>query len=288
MRRLVFLTALAAASLVAATATASSTITAPPTTYTSPSGDSGTAPDIVGASATNDDHGLYTLTTTFAGAFGTNGMLIFLDTDRNASTGDAAGAEYVIVGAPGSSTMLQWSASANDFVDATSKSSLTFSVSSDGKTTTTTINKSDIGNTNAFDFGLLSVDGAADPNADLDRPRRRDRLVRTTRRRSFTLSVGSSHPTAAKAGGAWTVSMSRDPLRHERHRRLRGHVSRAAARWARSLAVASHAFVVRRRSTSAECVFKVPKADKHKKLHATVTVSENGQTATQSFSATAK
>ena len=58
----------------------------------------------------------------------------------------------------------------------------------------------------------------------------------------------------------------------------------------KKLAVASHSFVSAGggSGSTANCTFRVPKADKHKKLSATVTISENGQSATKSFAATAK
>ncbi len=73
-------------------------INAPPTNFTDPTGDSGTAPDITNVSVTNDDHGLYTFTISFATPYvNADTLALAIDSDNNDNTGDpqALGADYV-------------------------------------------------------------------------------------------------------------------------------------------------------------------------------------------------
>ena len=290
MRRLALLAALAAAALAAAAATASSTITAPPSTFTDPAGDSGTAPDLTNVAVTNDDHGLYTFTITFATTYGdAAGLQIFLDTDKNAGTGDpnSGGADYVFIDdhASHSFDLLSWGGS--DWQEPASLTTASVVIGSDTKSIVLNVNKSELGNSTGFNFFVISTDGDGSDGHFDDAPSGSGSFAYGLQS-VFTLSVGSSHATAAKAGGTWTVSMS--AVRSDTNATVgsEASVTCSATMGSKHLAVASHAIVSSGGSSTAQCVFKVPKADKHKKLTATITVSDNGQTATQSFSATAK
>ncbi len=289
MRRLVFFSALVAASLLAATATASSRVTAPPSTFTDPTGDSGTAPDVTNVSVTNDDHGNYTFTVAFAAAYGdAGGVQLFLDTDKNPATGDpqSTGTDYIFLDdhASHSFDLLAWSGS--DWQEASGGDTASVTVASDLKSVVFTINKSDLGNTTGFNFFVVSTDGDGSAGHFDDAPSGSGSWSYSAQA-VFTLSVSASHQTAAKAGGVWAVGVS--VARSDTNAAVGSEATITCTGTAGSAKLAaSHAFVSTGGTSVETCVFKVPKADKHKKLHGTITVSENGQTVTQSFTTTAK
>ena len=206
MRRLIFLATLAAAAVFAATAGA---VTAPPSTYTDPTGDAGTAPDISTISATNDDHGLLTITVGFATPYTASAILsIFVDSDKNGSTGDpnALGADYLLIDDYSSHTygLLSWQN--NDWADA-ADSTMGVVVASDNMSITFTINKSDLGDTSGFNFFVLSSDGSFDAGHVDDAPSGAGAFAYNLQT-VFALATGSFHDGSAKAGGTWTVSAS--------------------------------------------------------------------------------
>jgi hypothetical protein len=288
VRRLIVIAALVAAAVVVSSARA---ITAPPTNFTDATGDSGTAPDIATVAVTNDDHGLYTFTIGFATPYVNNADVeLFLDTDNNASTGDqqAGGADYAFVDDYASHSYELASWQSNDFAEAASPTAGVV-VSSDNKTVTMTINKSDIGGSTGFNFFVLSSDGTFDTGHTDDAPSGTG-LFSYSAQTVFTLAAAASHDGAARAGGTWTVSMR--AVRSDTNGTVgsEGTIACKATAGSKKLAVVSHSFVSAGGGggSTAVCTFRVPKADKHKKLRATETVSESGEAATKSFAATAK
>jgi hypothetical protein len=286
VRSLIVLVALAAAAVFASTAAA---ITAPPTTYADPSGDGGTAPDITGISVTNDDHGLYTFNVTLATPYSdTAGAEIFFDADQNTGTGDQIGAEYVLLDDHASHSFFLYKWSGSQWQEA-SASTADVSVAADNMSITFAINKSDLGNVTQYNFFVLSTDGDGSTGHYDDAPSGSDWFTYGYKT-VFTLASGSSHDGAAKAGGTWSVSMS--AVRSDGNGTVgsEGTIACKATAGSKKLAVVSHSFVSAGGGggSTAVCTFRVPKADKHKKLRATVTVSESGETATKSFAATAK
>ena len=286
MRRLIVLAALAAAAVVVSTASA---ITAPPKTFTDETGDSGTAPDISGVSVTNDDHGLYTFTISFATPYtNTDTLAMAIDSDTNDNTGapQALGADYIFADdyASHSFDLAVWQST--DFAEAP-HSTANVVIASDNKSMTMTINKSDLGGSTGFDFFLLATDGVSfDPGHTDDAPSGAGEFTYSAQT-VFTLSAGTSHDGAAKAGGTWTVSMS--AVRSDTHASVgsEGTIACKATEGSKKLAVVSHSFVSSGGGggSSAVCTFRVPKKPKHAAVHATVTVSDAGQSASKSFTA---
>ena len=284
MRRLMVLAvAVAAACFVVSTAGA---ITAPPTPFSDPSGDAGTAPDITGISVTNDDHGLYSFVVTFATPYtDTAGLALFLNTDQNGATGNSFGAVYLFADDHGSHSFDLYSWSNSDWNEA-AHTTADVSVASDNMSATFSVNKSDIGNVTKFDFFLLSLDQDGSDGHFDDAPSG-DGWFTYNYQTVFTLSAGSSHDGAAKAGGTWTVSMN--AVRSDTNATVgsEGSIACKATEGSKKLAVVSHAFVSSGGGggSSAVCTFRVPKSPKHAALHATVTVSDAGQSASKSFTA---
>jgi hypothetical protein len=289
VRRLIVLAVVAAAAAVVVSGAGA--ISSPPTNFTDATGDSGSAPDIATVAVTNDDHGLYTFTIGFATPYANaDTIAIVIDSDNNQGTGDpqALGADYVFVDdyASHSFDLASWQSS--DFGEA-SHATANVVVSSDGKTVTMSINKSDLGGTSGFNFYLVASDGTFATGHTDDAPSGNGAFSYSAQT-VLALSVGASHNGAAKAGGTWTVSMS--AVRSDTNKTVgaEGTISCKASEGSKKLAVVSHAFVSAGGGggSSAVCTFRVPKTPKHANVHATVTVTAAGQSATASFSAKTK
>lgn len=289
MRRLIVLAVAAVAAAVIVSSAGA--ITAPPTNFTDATGDSGSAPDMATIAVTNDDHDLYTFTIGFATPYANSAVVeLFLDTDKNASTGDlkAGGADYVLVDdyASHSFDLVSWQS--NDFAE-TAHATAGVVVAPDGKSVTMTVNRSDLGGSTGFNFFVLVSDGTFD-TGHLDDAPSGTGLFAYSAQTIFTLAPGAWQDGAAKAGGTWTVTMS--AVRSDTKATVgpEATVACKATAGAAKLALVSHGFVSGGGGggSTAVCVFRVPKADKHKKLRATVTVSESGQSATKAFAATAR
>jgi hypothetical protein len=280
VRRLIALAALVGAAVVVSSAGA---ITAPPLSFSDPSGDAGTAPDITSISVTNDDHGQYTITLTFATPYGNAaGALIFLDTDQNASTGSVDGAEYAFADDHASHSFVLYSWG-NGTWNQTADSTAAVTIANDNMSIMFTVNKSEIGNSTRFNFFAISIDGdGADGHFDAAPSGSGDFTYNS--QTVFTLSLGATHDGAAKAGGTWTVSMS--AVRSDTKTAVGSEASIAcsAKDGSKKLAVVQRAFV----GTSAVCTFRVPKTPKHASLLASVSVTDGGQTLTKGFTATTR
>src|SRR6185295_13766027 len=102
------------------------------TTFNDSVGEDVNAPDITSVVVSNDDAGLITFQVNISNRPALTPdmyMLVFLDTDQNASTGatDFIGAEYAIELDPGAVTLFQWNGT--DFTQASSQASLTYAYS---------------------------------------------------------------------------------------------------------------------------------------------------------------
>jgi hypothetical protein len=266
---------LAAACLVASTAGA---ITAPPKTYADATGDAGTAPDIARVTVTNDDHGLYRFVVSFATPYSADAEIsLFLDTDQNGATGDKYGADYLFRDdhAAHSFNLSSWKGS---YWLAIPHTSANVAIAPDNMSMTFTVNKSDLGNATKFNFFVNSLEGAGNAgNSDVAPDSGRFTYARQA---VFTLSVGSSHDGAAKAGGTWTVSMQAVRSDTKATVGSEGSIACKATEGSKTLALVSHTF--------GSCTFRVPKTPKHAALHATISVSDGGQSASKSFTAKTK
>jgi hypothetical protein len=128
-----------------------------PATFTDTSNDGGTAPDIRTVVVSNDAAGKYTFRINVGQLTLPSNVLILvlMDTDQNATTGNA-GFDYVFAcdESNGSFALLQWNGSSLVAAPAT-----TFSVTDDSTGLTASFNKSDIGNSSAMNFAVASVEG---------------------------------------------------------------------------------------------------------------------------------
>lgn len=244
----------------------------PPVTFNDPQGDSGTAPDIVKTTVATDGS-KYFFTFTFVTPYGDNSnLLIYLDTDQNKSTGDPNGFDYLLQ----SGSLEMWDATAQDFEPVTSEP---FAVTNGGLTVVTSVNLADIGNAKAFDFEAQSLDGAGGVG-HMD-----------TTAGQWTGAGASPFQTAgshqSQANGKWSVEVSAlgsstIPAGTKGAITCKGKAGKKALAVARKLAIPTA------NGVNGVCVFTVPKAAKHKKLTAAVTVSIAGSTAAKTFTTTAK
>jgi hypothetical protein len=158
-----------AAMLAAATSLAALVMTLPAgatgsQTYTDPTGDSGTAADLTSVIVSNDDAGLLTIALKFANRTALTADDVFIvafDTDKNARTGSQAGTEYII-GVDGSDQSFglgKWNGTTFDgnVPQDTLKTS-------DGMTFQ--INRSELGNPNAFDFYVVALSNSSEASDD--------------------------------------------------------------------------------------------------------------------------
>jgi hypothetical protein len=119
------------------------------------SGDSGTGPDVTSVNVSNDDSGKLTLQVSFSNrpTLAAQDLIVIpLDTDLNAGTG-SSGFDYLFVATQANWGLGVWNGSA--FVGTPAS---TFSASFGGGIMTFTGNRSDLGNTNGFNF-LVQTSG---------------------------------------------------------------------------------------------------------------------------------
>jgi hypothetical protein len=280
VRRLIALAALVGAAAVVSSAGA---VTAPPLSFSDPSGDAGTAPDITGISVTNDDHGQYTITLTFANPYGAAaGAGILFDTDQNGSTGDVFGAEYLLEDdhASHSFDLAVWS---NGAWQSTPETTAGVTVANDNMSVTFFVNKSEIANATKFNFVALSFDGDGSAGHYDTAPSGSGDFTYNAQT-VFTLSLGTTRDGAAKAGGTWTVSMSAVRSDTKTAVGSEASIGCSAKEGPKKLAVVQRIFV----GTSAVCTFRVPKTPKHASLLASVSITDAGQTLTKGFTATTR
>jgi hypothetical protein len=249
---------------------------APPVNFVDPTGDSGTAPDITKVSIGLTDAGRYQFTVAFATPYGANSnLLVYLDTDKNPQTGDTNGADYLL-----SPAGLQvWDTAAQSWEPSAQES---FSVASNGLTVMTSVAPADIGSPKGFDVIVQSLDGAGGAG-------HMDTAVGqwTGQQAVGKMTVASSHQSAAKAGGTWSVEATAIPAGVSLAG-AKGTVKCVATAGTKKLTVVRQVAVLTPGGVSGICIFAVPASAKHKKLAAAVALSIAGESATQKFTATAK
>ena len=141
-------------------------------TFNDSVGEDAAAPDITSIAVSNDDAGLITFQVNISNRPALTPdmfLLVFLDTDQKASTGDpdSLGADYAIDLEPGSVGLFQWNGT--NFIQAPSQTSLTFAYATTGATIR--VSAADLGRAKGISFGVeavsgVAVDAAGNPNFD--------------------------------------------------------------------------------------------------------------------------
>jgi hypothetical protein len=144
-----------AAAIVAAAAFAFPGV-ASATVFNDTAADSGTAGDVTSLEVTNDARGRVTFRLTFGNR--PNGLepedfvVVFLNTDRNAATGDPEGDDFALQFSQGAFLVRGWTGSQFAAVEAPEAVA-----TSRGGTITLTLPKADLGNTAGFEIVVFSV-----------------------------------------------------------------------------------------------------------------------------------
>ena len=254
-------------------------------------GEDAAAPDITSVDVSNDDAGMLTFQINISNRPALTSdmfLLIFLDTDQNASTGDpgAVGAEYVIELDPGTVGMFQWNGT--DFVQAASQTSLTYAYGTTGATIH--VSAADLGKTKALDFGVIAFSGLvndASGNPDFTNvktdqaPDREHGFFSYQILTKLVLSVTAftTSPKPVKAGKPFSASLAADendtggPVQS-------GTVACAATIAGKRITAATHVVT----NGVASCVWRIPKTAKGKTIRGTITLTVQGVQAVRSFS----
>jgi hypothetical protein len=267
---------------------------ASPSVFTDPTGDAGTAADIATVSVSNDANNQITFQINFASAAtSTDGVDIYIDSDRNASTGDpnTAGAEWDLYQNWADHTFAVGTWNGSSWVDAPSSSTASVAYKTDGTQETFTINASEIGNTTGFNFWVDSYDGSGGSGHDDQAP---DGLPLW----SYNLSTSSSTvqltvlhldaPKTVRAGHTYEVVMFVQRSDTGGFLGSEGDLSCRATvggKTLHSVAVVVTLTYNGTKVSGAICDVKVPKTARGKVLRGTITASYQGVKVTKPFSA---
>jgi hypothetical protein len=254
------------------------------TTYTDPTGDSTTAPDLTSVVVANDPAGNVSFRVNVANQptlAADADVLLVLDADRNPGTGQD-GFDYLVVfsGADSSFGLLRWNGS--DFEVAPST---TFRVSYSAGVLTITGNRSELANTSGFFFYLLGLQfDAGDnvvarddvPDGDLVWDYKLASLARPL---TLTAGTPTGNPARPRAGKAFVVSV---PVRRgDTGGPLTGGGAVTCKATVGGKAVKATG---RFGAGKPQCVLRVPANAKGKLVRGSLTVTFKGKTATKAFS----
>lgn len=240
---------------------------------------------------TNDDRGQYSLTITFGTPYGSQSSSeIFLDTDRNVSTGDpqGSGANFLLIDdrIGQVSELDAWGPSG---WEKASSNSLGVQVASDQKSIAFTIAKSDLKGASSFNYFVESYDGDGGDGHFDDAPSGSGVFTYASQA-VFTLSSEGARATAAKAGGTWSLAMLAVRSDNDKTVGPEGTITCSAHAGSTALRVRVKGFFSASSGgdSVAACSFSVPKKLKGKTLAGSITVSEAGQSVSRTFLAKVK
>jgi hypothetical protein len=261
-------------------------------TFNDSIGEDASAPDITSVVGSNDDAGLITFQVNVSNRPAlTNDMLfvIYLDTDQNSATGypALAGADFVILLAPGEVDLIQWNGS--DFVLAGSQASLTYSYAATGPTIR--VSASDLAKTKGFKFAVRADSGwALDASGNPDDSNVKSDLAPDPNHGVFsyqvltklvlTVTAFTTSPKPAKAGRTFSVSLgaTENDTGGPVHS---GTVSCAASLAGKRVVAVRHVVA----NGVATCVYRIPRTAKGRSIRGTITLTVQGTQVTRPFSA---
>jgi hypothetical protein len=130
---------------------------ASPSVYTDPSGDAKSAPDLIQVAITDNGNGTLGVDLKLAAptTFGSDGFLgLFIDSDRNRSTGSSTGSEYLVLAGQPGLTFGKWNGSTfAGFAHQPTNPSF------NGTDLTFTLTLADLGGVTTFDFAAAGLRG---------------------------------------------------------------------------------------------------------------------------------
>jgi hypothetical protein len=288
----VLLLAAAVVALPTSALARSETATANSQTFTDSTGEDPNGADVTSIVVSNDDPGLITFKINISNRPALTAdmfMLLYLDTDQQASTGDtkAFGADYLIELDPGSVNLFKWNGS--DYTAAPSQTSVTYTYDSTGATIHASA--ADLGGTKAFNFGLDAATGVTtDASGNADFSKVHDDFAPDLGHGFFSyqvltklvLSVQSftTSPKTAKSGKTFAANLAATendttgPVQA-------GTVACSATVGTKHLSATAH----RVANGIATCSWSLPRTAKGKTLHGTVSLTVKGTTVVRSFTA---
>jgi hypothetical protein len=254
-------------------------------------GEDANAPDITSVDVSNTDAGLITFHVAISNrpTFTSDMiLLVFLDTDKNAATGDpqSLGSHYAIELDPGAVGLFKWDGTT--FSAAPSQASVTFGYDATGATIR--VGAADLGGTKAINFGITALSGiTVDASGNPDFTNSHVDLAPDAGHGFFSYAVLTkltlkqtaflTSPKPAKAGARFTASLAATesdtagPV-------TKGTVTCSATVKGTRIA-ATHSLA----NGVASCFWKLPKSAKGKTLVGRVTLTVQGTTLTKSFTA---
>lgn len=255
-------------------------------------GEDASAPDITSVAVSNDDAGLITFQVNISNRPALTPdmfLLVFLDTDQNASTGDpnSLGADYAIDLEPGSVVLFQWNGTT--YIQAPSQTSLTYAYAATGATIHVSV--ADLGRAKGISFGVeavsgLVVDAAGNPNfdnahADLAPDSGHGFFpYQVLTKLVLTVTAFTTSPKPAKAGRTFSVSLAaaendtKGPVRA-------GTVTCPATIAGKRALPVTHVVA----NGIATCVWRIPKAAKGRIMRGSITLTLQGVHVTRPFTA---
>ena len=260
--------------------------------YPDSTGEDPAAPDITSVGVTNDDSGLITFQINIANRPALTPdmlFLIFLDTDKSATTGDPQffGSDFAIQLDSSGVALFQWNGTG--FVVASSQSSLIYSYATTGATIR--VNARDLNKSKGFNFAALAGSGiTTDANGNPDFTNEHDDLAPDQGHGTFayqviaklTLTVGAftTSPTPAKAGKAFSAGLA--VTESDTNAGVDSGTITCAAR------IAGKAVPVKARrivNGVAVCVWSIPKTARGKTIRGSIALSLQGTQTARTFAA---
>jgi hypothetical protein len=216
-------------------------------------------------------------------------FLIFLDTDKNGSTGasDFLGADYAIQLVPGAADLFQWNGTT--YARAASQASLTFSYTATGPVIR--VSAADLGKTKTFNFGVVAASGSTvDAAGNIDTSQEHRDLApdaghgfngyQVLTRLVLTVTAFTVAPKPAKAGRTFSASMAAN------QNDTAGPVQSGTVTCSASVAGKRLVPVTRAvRNGVAVCIWRIPATAKGLIVRGLVTLHVRSASTTRGFSA---
>lgn len=259
-----------------------------PTTFTDPSGDSGTAPDIANVVVSNDANGQITFRVNVAKLAVPSPVqiIVAIDSDQNAATG-LSGTDYLLLADVSTNTFGLGHWSGTDFVDA---SAPTATASTDSAGVTFVINRSDLGNATGLNFWVSAFDGSEAVAGHFDdAPDLGTWSYQLVSAAPLKLAVAAFvAPKSVKAGKALTALMAATRSDTGNLVGKEGRVQCRATIGGKSLRLLASGFVKVGSQSGAGCSWRVPSNAHKKTIHGSITIDYQGANVSRRFAAKVK
>jgi hypothetical protein len=262
-------------------------------TFQDSTGENPAAPDITSITVTNDDAGNITFQVNIPNRPALTpdmALVISLDTDNNASTGDpqASGADFAIQLFPGEVDLFPWAGT--DYGTSVATPSLTYGYTSG--VATIHVSAQALGGTKAFNFSVLVLSGittdstgapdftnaVGDVAPDVGHGTYQYQVLTTLK---LAVSAFTTSPKPAKAGKPFSAGLAVNE--NDTNGPVKTGTVTCTATVAGAHIPAAHKGAVA--NGIATCVWPLPKKDKGKTIRGTIVLTVKGTSVQRSFSA---